>query len=679
MAERFRVGADIGGTFTDLVVAAPDGRAFTRKVLSTPDDYSRGIVDGLSALLAGEGLDAGSMGELVHATTVATNSILELRGARTALLTTRGFRDVLELRRLRAPQLYNLRFKPPRPLVERRLRFEIAERMAATGEVLEPLDESSVLVALEQLKSAKVEAVAICFLHSYRNPIHERRVGDLVRERLPGVFVSISSEVLPEIREYERTSTTVINAYVGPVVKGYLDSLVARLAAAGIDVRLEVMQSNGGVMAAAAAAEKPAAIVESGPAAGVIAAQALGARLGLPNLISFDMGGTTAKASLIEAGQVSRTSEYEVGAGMSISSRLMKGAGHALKLPVLDIAEVGAGGGSVVWVDQGGALKVGPRSAGAAPGPACYGAGGTEPTVTDANLLLGYLNPVALAGGSLGLSGELAAKAMAPIAAHLGIGLLETAFGVHTLANATMIRALKAVSTYRGRDPRDFVLMAFGGSGPIHAAGMARELGISTVVVPPACGVLSAIGLLEAQPQHHFSLTHLARLEATTAPGLEAAFSPLLARSAPSLGTDGVEVRRQADLRYVGQATELTLPVIGDGATLAAAFHREHERVYGHHAEAEPVEIVSLRLEARIPVERPRLRISSGGAAGGGLRDCHFEPGGVASTPVLVRAELGPAKRPGPLVIEDDDSTTVVPPGCTVRADAEGNLFIEVT
>lgn len=508
----YRVGADIGGTFTDVVLVSQDGSYRTKKVLSTPDDYARGVVQGLLALLTEIGVGPEGIGEIVHGTTVAGNAILENKGAKVGLITTRGFRDVLELRRLRVPHLYNLAYKPPPPMVERHNRIEVAERCGPDGEVLVPLDEVDVSSALKRFKDDGVEAVAVCFIHSYVNPKHELRVGEMAEQAMPGVHVSLSVDVLPEIREYERTSTTVINAYVGPVVRNYLRSLASQLRSAEITARLLIMQSNGGVMSAKTAGDKPAHIVESGPAAGVIGALVVATGTGLGNVISFDMGGTTAKASIIENGQLSRTTEYEVGAGISLSSRLVKGGGHALKLPVLDLAEVGSGGGSIVWIDKGQLLRVGPQSAGADPGPACYDHGGKKPTVTDANVALGYINPVELAGGTLRLRAELAREALTRVIADpLGMELLDAAYRVYSLVNAHMIRAIKAVSTYRGRDPRDFALLAFGGSGPVHAAALARELGIETVVVPGAPGLFSAMGLLEAQTEHHFSRTFICR------------------------------------------------------------------------------------------------------------------------------------------------------------------------
>jgi N-methylhydantoinase A len=687
----YRVGADIGGTFTDIVLAAPDGACRLKKVLSTPDDYARGVVAGLRALLDEQQLAGTAVAEIVHGTTVATNAILENRVAPAALLTTRGFRDVLELRRLRVPHLYHLRYTPPRPLVERWLRLEVAERLDATGAVVEPLDEASVRAAVERIRRAGVAAVAVCLLHSYRNPVHERRVGEIVREALPGVFLSLSVDVLPEIREYERTSTTVINAVLGPVVGAYLAALTGRLRAAEIAAPVLIMQSNGGIMPAAAAAERPARIVESGPAAGVIAAQQAGRQAGVPDLISFDMGGTTAKASLIEGGRLGHTTEYEVGAGISLSSRLIKGGGHALKLPVLDIAEVGAGGGSIVWLDRGGALKVGPHSAGAAPGPACYGRGGAEPTITDANVVLGYINPRVVAGGAVPIDAGRAAAALARVAGPLGLALAAAAYGVYTLANASMIRAIKAVTTYRGRDPRDFALLAFGGSGPVHAAAMARLLGIRRVVVPPAPGLFSAVGLLQAVHEQDFVQTFFAPLAGLAPAALTSAFAALEARARAALAAEGlggaaVVCDRLADLRYVGQAYELTVPApagaLGpaDLTALAARFGQEHERTYGHRADDEPVELVNLRVVARVAGgARPPLRLPAGAAAGAGERLAYFgPPDGWRPAPVLARADLAATPRPGPLIVEEYDATTVVPPGCAAWRDQWENIVIEV-
>ena len=572
-----RIGVDVGGTFTDVAVVAPDGRLATRKLPSTPANYADAVLAGVCGLVADLGSPPEAIRELLHGCTVATNAILEERGAVTALLTTRGFRDVLELRRIRVPKLYEPLYERPPPLVPRQLRFEIDERTGPRGEVLRPLDEAGVGAAAESIRAAGVEAVAVCYLHSYANPAHERRTGALLREMLPGVFLSLSVDVLPQKLEYERTSTTVINAYVGPPVERYVRSMVAQAQAAGIGGRLMVMQSSGGVLDADAVVESPARIVECGPAAGVIGARRLAARAGFDNVITLDMGGTTAKASLIEGGRITFADEYEVGGGMSSRSALMGGGGYALKLPVIDIAEVGAGGGSIAWLDKAGSLKVGPRSAGAAPGPACYGGGNDEPTVTDANLVLGYLNPEALAGGTVPVRADRARAAIAErLAAPLGRGVVETAFGAHTVANANMMKAVKAVTTYRGRDPRDFTLVAFGGSGGVHAVDLARVLRIRQVVLPAAAGVFSALGLLFSDLEMNETAPFLHLASCAPLDEAERCYAALERRITAVLGgpAGAVSCARQADVRFAGQAYELTVP-FGEGG---GAAERERSR-----------------------------------------------------------------------------------------------------
>ena len=561
-----RAAADIGGTFTDVAVLTPDGRLATRKLPSTPENYADAVVAGVRSLLEEIGSPPGALQELLHGCTVATNAILEGKGAPTALLTTRGFRDVLELRRVRVPNLYEPLYERPPPLVPRQLRFEIDERTGPRGEALRPLDEAGVRAAAERIRAAGVEAVAVCYLHSYAGPAHERRTGEILRGLLPGAFVSLSVDVLPRKLEYERTSTTVINAYVGPPVERYVRSMVAQLARAGVGGRLMVMQSSGGVLDADAVMESPARIVECGPAAGVVGARHFGARAGFDNLITLDMGGTTAKASLIEGGRVLFADEYEVGGGMSSRSALMGGGGYALKLPVIDVSEVGAGGGSLAWLDKAGSLKVGPESAGAAPGPACYGAGNDEPTVTDANVVLGYLNPEALAGGSVPIRAGRARRAIASrLAEPLGRGLVETAFGVHTVANANMMKAVKAVTTYRGRDPRDFALVAFGGSGGVHAVDLARVLQVERVVLPVAAGVFSALGLLFSNLEMNETAPFLHLAADAPLDEAERRYAALAERIAAVVGGPREEVRfsRQADVRFAGQAYELTVPFGG--------------------------------------------------------------------------------------------------------------------
>ncbi|MBV9860424.1 MAG: hydantoinase/oxoprolinase family protein [Alphaproteobacteria bacterium] len=683
-----RVAADIGGTFTDLALVTPEGHLHTRKLPSTPANYAEAVIAGMRDLMGELGLPLAEIGELLHGCTVATNAILEHKGAPTALITTRGFRDVLELRRIRTPRLYDPLYVKPPPLVPRRHRFEVTERLDVTGAVVTPLDEEDLGRVIAQIADSGVKAVAVSLLHSYANPAHERRIGERLRAELPHLFVTLSVDLLPQIREYERTSTTVINAYVGPPVHDYLNALIGDLERAGIPGRVLVMQSSGGILDARAAANKPAQIVECGPAAGVIGGVHLGRSAGYPDLITFDMGGTTAKASIVEKGRFLHSDEYEVGSSMSKGSALMQGGGYALKLPAIDISEVGAGGGSIVWLDKAGAIKVGPHSAGAAPGPACYRGGGDEPTVTDANVVLGYLNPAALAGGTVPIDRDRAVAAIAArIAEPLGRGLMETAYGIHAIANVSMMRAIKTVTTYRGRDPRDFTLLAFGGNGGVHAVELARVLRVRRVLVPPAAGVFSALGLLFAEIELNLSQSVLRRCDEIAMAEIEPIFDRLGDRAASELGyeRDALEIRRLTDLRYAGQAFELTLPFpLGDGAAplaeLARAFESEHERNYGHRFSGDyPVEIVNLRVIGAVP-RREALWMEPDFPAGTGVvarRSVYFGETGEVSADVLGRGALSDTPRRGPLVIEEYEGTTVVPPDWLARLDRHGNIVLE--
>ena len=687
--DQIRVGADIGGTFTDLVMLRSDGNYSVQKVPSTVEDFSRGIVEGLDAFLSDNKLNSDLISEIIHGTTVATNAILENQGARTALVTTRGFRDVLEFRRLRFPDLFSLDYTPPKPLVQRRHRFEVIERIMPDGSVRQPLDDVSVESVLEKLEQLQPEAIAICLLHSYANPIHERKVVEAVKNRFPNLYVSGSIDVLPEIREYERTSTTVINSYIGPIVDNYLESMQKRLDHANMAVPISIMQSNGGVMSYAAARRSPARIIESGPAAGVVEAIRLADRIGLKDVITFDMGGTTAKASLIEQGKPSLTTEYEVGAGIQLSNRLVKGRGHALKLPVIDIAEVGAGGGSIVRVDPGGSLRVGPQSAGAKPGPACYSQGGTEATVTDANVVLGYINPTSIAGGTVSVNSEAAKIALNRSAAeHLELETNDAAYGVYAVANTTMIRAIKSVTTYRGRDPREFTLMAFGGSGPLHAAEMARSLGIRQIIVPASPGVFSALGLLEALPEYGFSRTMITDPISEGGDKIINAFNELESSSIQRLRTEdlGQDVigswSRTADLRYRGQAYELTVnanarPDDDLANFIVERFHIEHERTYGRRASDEPVDLVTIRSTYRIDSDRIVPKSVNESEDKKPPRNAYFgKQHGWMLTPVIDRGRLTTSVTSGPLIIEEYDSTTLVPPDTSVHIDQTGNIIM---
>ncbi len=690
----WQVGVDIGGTFTDIVLVGDAGAVLKRKVLSTPKDYSAAIRAGIVSLFEEHAIDPASISRFVHGTTVATNAILEGRGAVTALITTQGFRDVLELRRLRVPELYNFLYERPAPLVPRRRRFEVIERLDARGRVLRRLDLASVKQALAEVKSSGAKALAISLLHAYANPAHERRIASHARRMLgPGVFVCCSSDILPEIREYERTSTTVINAYIGPVVRGYVRALQDMLRDLGMRVPLQIMHSSGGVLGIDAVLAKPAYIVESGPAAGVIGGAELARQAGLANVITIDMGGTTAKASMVEGGRVARTSEYEIGAGINVSSHLTKGRGHALKLSVIDVSEIGAGGGSLAEVDRLGLLHVGPRSAGADPGPVCYGRGGEVPTLTDAMVVLGYINPLRIAGGAVAIDARLARSAIEQqVAKPLGKNVLDAAYGVYVIASATMTRAVKAVSTFRGRDPREFALVAFGGNGGLMAAQIASALQLKRIVVPQLPGLFSAFGLLLAGLEQEFTQTYFRRTESVTRDELERMYAKLEERAREALLGDGADparivTRRSADLRYSGQAYELTVALAEDSppepADLAEAFGQEHERTYGHRAVEEPVDLVSLRvsgiqaIDDQIPVIPSRLVFEQTGRQREATREIYFGPEHrLCKTPIIDRGALLTGPRSGPLVLEEYDATCLVPPGWTASLDAKGNVLL---
>ena len=619
----YRLGVDVGGTFTDIVLLGDDGTLLTKKVSSTPDDYSGAIAEGVRELIEGSGLDAGAIGELGHGTTVATNTIIERQGPKTALITTKGFRDVLELGRYRMPRLYDLTWRKPEPLVERRHRFEVPERLNYRGKALVPLDLEAVDVVCAAIVAGGVESVAVCLLHSYANPEHEQAISRRLHDSAPGIYICTSSEVLPQMQEYERTSTVVINAYIKPVIERYVRSLQKRMTEMGIDAPLLMMQSNGGIMPADAACETPIYIIESGPAAGVTGALRLSEVSGEKDVITFDMGGTTAKVSIIEDGQFTLTQEYEVGGDMSAGHRLMKGSGYIVRVPTIDIAEVGAGGGSIAWLDQGGALQVGPRSAGASPGPICYDMGGAQPTVTDANVVLGYLNRGHLLGGALKIDAGKAEAAMSDLGASLGLATADTAYGIHAIVNSSMIRALRSVSTERGRDPRRFVLSAFGGSGPVHAVGMARVLGMSRVVIPPLAGLFSSLGLLFADVEHHLAQTFFRRMDEISLEELNGRLQTLHDQARTTLqaeGFDGAhqEIAAYADVQYVGQNTAITTPVpqwpvTRDGlADVGEEFAREHERTYGYRSDGERLQLVSLKVVGRgcpSPRESPRASV----------------------------------------------------------------------
>ena len=686
-----RIGIDIGGTFTDLVFMNPDGEVRRAKVLSTPDDYSRGIANGLGGALADGGLRIDEITQIMHGTTVATNALLEGKGATVALITTQGFRDVLEIRRLRMPVLYDIRWRKPPALVPRRRRFEVDERIDHRGAIERPLDEVGARAVIDRLLASGADAIAICLINGYANGAHEARLRELIRERDADISVTLSSELLPEIREYERTSTTVVNAYVLPLVRHYLSGLADKLRERAIARPLTIMQSSGGAMSASAAAERPIHIIESGPAAGVVGAAELARRLGNLSLLSFDMGGTTAKAALIDAGQFLRVNSLEVGGGINIAGRLLTGGGYHVRAPAIDIAEVGAGGGSLARLDAGGALRVGPDSAGAMPGPACYAQGGSSATVTDANVILGFINPAALAGGGLPLRRDFAEGALrVDVATPLGLPLAEAAWGVHRVANATMARALRAVSTERGRDPRDLYMLAFGGNGPVHAATLARLLDIRKILVPPVPGLFSALGMLFPEIEHHYVRACKQRLDRIDAGAIEALFRGLEAEGSASLVAEGFEsgahrFERLVDLRYAGANSELTLAYPADHSAnvLREQFSRLHEQQYGYSSETEAIETMSVRVIARAAAAATplpdRLSFAIPDALPADSRVAFYGPRfGAVSTPVLQRSALDAQWRAGPLLVEEFDSTTVVPPDGRARRIAWDTIEIEL-
>jgi len=695
------LGIDIGGTFTDFVLVDQAGQTHVHKRLTTPDDPSRALLDGITEL----GLPPGDAVDLVHGSTIATNALLERKGARTALITTRGFADVLQIGRQTRPHLYDLQPRKPQPLVPAHWRFEVTERVASDGSVVIPLPLDELAPIIDQMRADEIESVAVCLLFSFLHPAHEQAVRDAIRNVMADVradpqrgerntqhatpsrpFISLSSEVLPEFREYERASATVINAYVAPLMGRYL----ARLEA-GLDVRepplacgarageskgvsrLRIMQSNGGVISAATAAAQAARTVLSGPAGGVVGAFHVAQLSGYERVITFDMGGTSTDVALCEGG-IPTTSEGEIG-------------GMPLRLPMIDIHTVGAGGGSLAQVDVGGALTVGPQSAGADPGPVCYGRGGTVPTTTDANLVLGRLDAAHFLGGEMSLQAESARTAMNELAETMvADSPASAAWGVIRVANATMERAIRRISVERGYDPRRFALLAFGGAGPLHACDLAQALSIPTVLVPRAPGVLSALGMLVADLVKDYSHTVMLRAHDLGWADLEIHFRPLKARGREELIAEGVapqavSLNQALDMRYVGQSHELTVPV-ASGDDVVEAFHQAHGRRFGHQYANEPVEIVNVRVIARGALLKPRFPTETPGegdptAARIGHKAVYFGPKTPVKTQLYQRERLQAGHViPGPAIVFQLDTTTVIPPRWQAQVDPYHTLVI---
>ena len=679
----WRVGVDSGGTFTDLCLFdEATGRVEVWKVPSTPDDPSRGIAEGVIEGVGRVGAGLGEVGYFGHGTTVATNALIQLRGVKTGLITTDGFRDLLEIGRQKRPDLYDMQADKPQVLVSRDLRLEVVERVRHDGSVELALDEPGLRAAARRLGEAGVEAVAICFLYGFLRPAHEQRAREIVSEELPEVFVSTSHEVAPEFREFERMSTAVVNAYLGPVMRRYIGRLGGRLREAGLQATPHLTQSNGGVIGFETASTLPVRTVLSGPSTGVVAAQALAAMVGMPELITFDMGGTSTDVALLTGGACRMASEAEV-------------HGYPIKAPMLDIHTVGAGGGSIAYVDGGGLLKVGPRSAGAHPGPVCYGLGSTEPTVTDANVVLQTLNPTHLLGGRMAVRQDLARAAIGGLAARLGLDVMATAQGIISVVTANMVRAIRVISVQRGYDPRDFTLVAFGGAGPLHAARLARELEIPRILVPRNPGILCAMGLLLTDLRADFASTKLMSLGEAALPELVVAFEGLVARAGAWFEAERIpdgarRATRTVDMRYAGQNYELPIGVpegpitVATLEVLAAGFEVAHRRMYGFVAEGETVQLVTFRVEAAGVVPKAAFAPQMEGPADAGTaivgrREVWLpEAGGFVSCPVYARDLLRAGHRfVGPAIVEQMDATTVVPPGMTGWVEPYGNLVLE--
>jgi N-methylhydantoinase A len=680
-----RVAFDIGGTFTDVITLRDGDEISTVKVLSlleqVGDDIDRCVREH-----AREKVE-----RFVHATTICSNAVIERTIAPIGLLTTRGFRDTLELRAQKGPKIPSLAWRPPVPLVPRQHCLEVDERILADGTVEEPLDEESARAAIQVLLAAQVEAIAICLINSYLNPAHEQRLGELVKSLAPDVVVCLSSRVHPEVREYERTSTTAVNAALIPVVNRYLDRLEKRLIQHS--PRLLIMQSNGGIMTAQAARTRPIFMVESGPAAGALAAARLATEMGLSMVLSFDMGGTTAKACLIRDGVPLERPGGEIGAAATVGGRSRED-GYALRVPTIDLVEVGAGGGSIAWTD-GGVLRVGPSSASADPGPVCYSRGGTQPTVTDANVVLGKINPAAIADGTVALDEAGARTAIGRLGDQLGLDVLDVAHGVTQVANAVMMRALRAVSTERGFDPRECTLVAFGGAGGLHAAALADSLGISEVIVPPFPGVFSALGLLLADYRIDYVASVVAPLDELSGRQLLDRFAQMeeaARREFAALGmpTDQLRFDRHVDVKYDYQIEDMSVSLTGGfqghlGEWLAREFDAIHLREFGFVGRGTKM-VVNVRVRATAPADpvtfaalsanRHLADVASRSATS---RLVYFGPDqGLMTTPVVVRAELGDP-RGGPLVVDEPDATIAVPPGWSARLHENTSLVVTKT
>lgn len=693
MDKRVRVGVDVGGTFTDFVLVDEDrDLIFTGKRLTTSEDPSIAITEGVARLLKEAGTDARRLDSVVHGTTLVTNTIIERTGAKVGLITSMGFRDALEMGREIRYDLYDLFLESPPTLVPRYLRCEVAGRVAPDGAVLQDFDEKGFReIARKLVEDEKVEAIAVCFMHAYRNPEHERRAKAILAEAFGGVPVTISSEVAPEIREFERTSTTCANAYVQPMMLRYLERLDNNLRDMGLNGALYVMLSGGGITTVRSAQAYPIRLVESGPAAGAMAASFYSGLTGVENLISFDMGGTTAKMCLIDGGRPDRKHDFEAGR----VRRFMKGSGLPLKVSVVDMIEIGAGGGSLAHIDGMGLLKVGPRSAGSNPGPVCYNLGGTEPAVTDADLFLGYLNPDYFLGGEMKLDMTTVERAIGEkLAKPLGLSTLEAAVGIHDIVNENMAAATRMHLAEKGRDPRRYAMIAFGGAGPVHAYNLARLLKLGRLIVPLGAGVTSALGFLVAAPAIDYVRSYVSRLEQIDWPHLNALFGEMEDEARDLLieagaRPDEITMTRSADMRHVGQGFEISVPApngtldAAASAGLRESFFTAYQQLFERTVREVPIEALNWRLAASAPV--PNIALNFGGQPVGsgkalkGQRDVYFAETGFAPCKVFDRYALKPGDTlEGPAVVEERESTTVVGPGAKVSVDGFHNLVIEM-
>lgn len=682
MAGFCRLGVDTGGTFTDLCLFdEAAGRMEVAKVSSTPHDPAEAVINGLNQLIDRFDLDPTTIGFFIHGTTVATNALLEGKGAPTALITTAGFEDVLLIGRQSRPKLYDFWARRPKPIVPRSRCYGAPERILHDGTIHRPLDEAAVEAIVEKIKAAGIDSIAVCLLHSYANPIHEQRIKEIAARIHPEAFVTLSSEVLPEFREYERMSTICINAYVMPKVNRYVAHLQDELKRSGVASDLYIMQSNGGVITAEAARESSARTALSGPAGGALTGVELAKGLNQPNVITIDMGGTSSDICLIENCRPNLTTEADI-------------EGYPIKLPMIDINTIGAGGGSIAWIDAGGALRVGPESAGAAPGPVCYGRGGTEPTVTDANAVLGRINPAYLLGGDMEVFLEGARQVVREkIAEPLGLSLEEAAEGIIKVVNANMVRGIRRVSVERGYDPRDFALIPFGGAGPLHGVDLARTLNINRLIAPVRPGIASAVGMLTADVRHDYVKTMITAADQADPAKLEQVFRDMEDQGRGMLAREGFEgdsvvLNRLVDARYQGQAYELPLASRAERMTaeelteLVEKFHGEHRRAYGYAREGQPVELVNLRLVAlgKLPPSGRLKELDRSEAPPEPIahRQVFFD-GDFRETAVYDRARLHPGQTVhGPAIIEQLDSTIALPPDCRAETAPSGDLIIDL-